>query len=288
MVNTEKQERYKAITATIILGLILLLIPFSSGLEKTFTPLEDKITLSEGAVSKGEIRLVDYNPFCFVGSCYMYLEINDVDGNYVNLQDYKTYDALQTKTMTRNKGYEYYDSTYSWTEVQRQYICDIKDYQTKQGEECYKNVEVIKTGKWLPLDYTKGFTTGKTKIRLKVDVNAGETVDVVPVINGIELKEWAAFTGIIRYEYYSTGNDNGAWLDSTKWAAQSFTIGTVGTNEDFDVKGISVMLQCLDGGVYTFYAHIYSAPPNLTSCITNCIPDILKVIFSPTIPTIND
>ena len=59
------------------------------------------------------------------------------------------------------------------------------------------------------------------------------------------------------YEYYNTGDDNHYWIRANWWLAQSFTIGTVGTNEDHYITSVKLKL------------YRYGSPGTITVSIRN-------------------
>jgi len=44
------------------------------------------------------------------------------------------------------------------------------------------------------------------------------------------------------YEYYNTGDDGGAYVRSSQWYAQTFTIGTVGPNKNHNITSVKLKL----------------------------------------------
>lgn len=89
---------------------------------------------------------------------------------------------------------------------------------------------------------------GVTKVGIFTDVIAGEHTEMIPSFLGIRAEEWTDFEAYTRYEFFDP-TDNIASLCQANYAGQNFTVGNVSTNEDFLLRGISVVLSNATGDV---------------------------------------
>jgi len=64
-------------------------------------------------------------------------------------------------------------------------------------------------------------------------------------------------TTITKYEYYDTGQNFYIYIYEDRFSAQTFTVGTVGTNENFIISHIFVMIYRV-GDPVTIYADLYA------------------------------
>lgn len=157
----------------------------------------------------GTIQLVNYSRYCFVGDCYAYYLVDNYVENYV-LKSSKYYNEHQTREL-KNKEYKYE----------------------------YLN---LKTFEWEEYKLNQKLRPGQILIREKVDVEEGETVDVVPNFYGMEITEWIDFTGLRRFEF-QIDQDAFSTFGGALWRGQNITIGSAGPNENFIIAGISLFLN---------------------------------------------
>ena len=95
-------------------------------------------------------------------------------------------------------------------------------------------------GQWLELNSLGDLKVGETIIRgYYPDLEQGEIIEWIPNLFGVEINEWADFGSATRFEWQTSNNN---WFDSpTNFAlTQNFTVGTVGPNENFTIKGVSL------------------------------------------------
>jgi hypothetical protein len=160
-----------------------------------------------------KVRLINYTGTCFVGDCYMYLDANVLSDGNPFLEDYIYYakDKVTLRTGKTQK-YEVWDTTVSYEVPTYETTCENRMNATSGKENRYCDVKETgkKTeyGQWKSYDTASKLTAGKYLLRMKIDVNSGETVDVVPTIMGQTITEWALFTGMTLYERYNVGRDD--------------------------------------------------------------------------------
>jgi hypothetical protein len=80
---------------------------------------------------------------------------------------------------------------------------------------------------------------GNLIIDLWATVEPGAKVEWIPTIYGYEVTEWAVFVGATKREWFESQHEtHNTVADSIH--AQTFTIGTVGTDENFELVGVSI------------------------------------------------
>lgn len=214
------------------------------------------------------VELINYTGTCFPGDCWMYIEIDALEDGIESFNYAKTY---YSDKITLKEGaiqeYQYWLATPYVEETTRESCSRVGDKLVCETIP----VSINHDGRWVEYNPTTKIGLGKKIIRMKVDVSEGETVDIIPRLYGIDLTEWAAFTGLTRYEYYNIGPDNLEWIDSDGGdgnSFQTFTVGSNGTNESFILEGISFETTSCGAGTI-INATLYDAPPNLTSIYLN-------------------
>lgn len=119
---------------------------------------------------------------------------------------------------------------------------------------------------WNAKDVSKIETipSGKTfVIRALTDVYSGDHVEWIPTflgnesVQGIRAEEWADFEVYTRYEYQLSGaGGQNAIGDNQQWG-NNFTIGAVGPNATFTLKGISLLIYG-QGSPTSFNVSVYN------------------------------
>lgn len=273
------------------IALVLLATPVSAwefGIDdyKDYNPSTKVVSFYDTSIfgddtKLADIYLVNYTEtdsrgqVCFVGDCWMY---NDWDIKYGGIEVLKSaivYDKEQTSEKSgRNLEYQIWDENAAYDVPTYKQECKLETNKTTDKEEEVCNSvfdkNITQYGKWIPFTTDIKPTNGYYHTRQRVDVRSGETIDYVPNYYGFEVKEWADFTGMVRYEYQITSNNGveiAASADGYAW--QTFTIGAAGANVNQIVKGLEIKIQSLADDTYTIYYHIYESAANKTSCYQN-------------------
>lgn len=233
---------------------------------KTIT-IKDK---NENPVST--IRLVSEHPRVIFDEDYAFeIEVNltkSYNGAISKIDFYKMKDFKSKEIVSKVdipdyelKYYDpngaYYSTVYIYddvceTDLNGTYHC----YETTNG-----SYNVTRYGTWETLDSSGDLSAGITRIRgYYHGLQEGEVIEFIPEMFGLELSEWASFSDAKLYEYYShfpaTGGLN-VYVDT--WGGQNFTIGTVGTNENFQIIGVTLYLFKQGSPDYTVYVNIHNA-----------------------------
>jgi len=125
---------------------------------------------------------------------------------------------------------------YEWT-------CDKtgKYNATAELVHCY-NKEVgsyyVDIYDYIDFDFSE-ITKGELVVGVFTKVSVGEHTEWIPTIAGERIEEWGDFLGASRYEYNVVGDDGDNALTANRVLGQTFTIGSVGTNESFNLIGAS-------------------------------------------------
>jgi hypothetical protein len=275
---------------SIVFCYTLLLINFAGAFEfdniKTYNPIAKEVTFKNSflgipTTEIAKVKLVNYGRYCYPGECYLNMELNIKEGDLESLKDVTYYLLNYGKIgdqITRTKVYEIYDPNLEYTETRKEITCISKDPEEARKNFndplCWEDYNVNLKGKWINYDPTNKLSAGIYNLRIKVDINEGETIDVIPNIYGISINEWVAFTGLTRYEYNYPVQNNLEWInfDTTTANFQSnqiFKIGTLGTNETFNVSGVQIKI--VDGGINLVYINVFivNANTSRTGCIWN-------------------
>jgi hypothetical protein len=266
----------KILTLTLMSIFILTLIAgsvnaFEFDNVKTYDPIAKEITFKNSFLGIptseiAKVKLVDYNRYCFPGECYLKLNLDIKEGDIESLKDviYYGFDKGANKVggeINRVKVYEIYDPNLEYNTNVKKFIC--ADFQKEQdNKDCFKDEVTTSKGKWVNYDPTTKLKSGIYQLRINVKVSIGETVDVVPNLYGIDVKEWALFTGMTKYEYQDA-TDNACTLNQAGGCITTFMAGTTGLNETFVFKG--VQFRACWAGTETAYASVYPAT-NFSGC----------------------
>ena len=248
------KKQYVILTIALIL---LLVVPLSSAFEfdnvKDYDEITGIITIKNlfglGA-NIAEIQLVNYKPVCFPGECYMYLNITIYKEDLESLKGSKYYDGKGgVELNNKERKYEIYDETFEYQEKEITEKCEA---QVNSTDVCsmVEGKEITKHGAWVDYDLQTKLAIGHYSFREKVDVDAGETVDVVPEFYGIELTEWVEFTGSTRNAHWTQDMDN--WVNPGDEIAYMQTFNV--TDGDLTLKGIQVK-TCMNYDHLKVYIH---------------------------------
>lgn len=158
------------------------------------------------------------------------------------------------------KKLQFYDFDSMEEQKEREFVYKIKrkigeknvsDYEEacetqKNGTyHCYQKVvgsHMEDIYEWSDLNPENTMPKGNKTLGIFTDVKAGEKTEWIPTFFGVKVEEWASFEGYTRYEWLDIGENSNEACYNTVWNAQNFTIGTVGTNEDFVLEGVAVMI----------------------------------------------
>mgnify|MGYP003145840146 CR=1 FL=1 len=154
-----------------------------------------------------------------------------------------------------NPGFSYKYLTYVEKDVPTyEVVCD-KGVCTDNQVGTHK----YQTEEWVDFNEKTELPKGEIVIGIYYnDVKEGEVVEWIPTFYGVRIQEWAAFVGASRGEYHISTEDGNALTTTTGSNAQSFLIGSVGTNVSLNLSGFSIKVQHISGG-NTFNVSLYSA-----------------------------
>ncbi len=223
--------------------------------------------LSYGEV--GIIQLINYTRYCIPGNCYAYYKLNHQVEDF-GLKGSTYYNKGQTEILiSKETKYEIYNSSESYEfpiyeeictgEIENKTICELKNTKNE-----------TKFGVWNTYDVLTKLKEGNYLLREKVDVNSGETVDVVPNFYGLELTEWITFTGLSLISIGSRAD--------TFFGIQQTNRGVLGntfnmSNSTAVIRILQVSLQKLGSPIGDLTAYIWQtdgAPTyNVTNLVTN-------------------
>ncbi len=205
--------------------------------------------------SVGKVNLVNYSPGCFVDDCYLYYLINNKK-NLVMLKGSTTYNRLKTRELTdRTSTYQVWDNTLKSTKSNYKEICD-STYLNGSTKCRLVEKKIITTGGWVNYNVALKQNIGDYYIREKVDIRAGETIDIVPNFYGVSIDEWIDLTGYELIENHSSTANTYDYAYTTRWTAQTFTVGTTGANKDFIIQAINMTFRT-GGGSIVWNVSIY-------------------------------
>lgn len=264
----------------ILLALILIVIPNISSFEwdnvKSYDSSTMTVTIRDSILglpttTVATIKLVDYQRLCFPGSCYAYYELDNYENDALTLKSSVYYDEKQiTAKPSKVSRYEIYDETASYEIPVYEKTCKIElnKSDNKEVEVCTESIKSYETkyGKYVSFDTSTTLKSGFYKLREKIDINAGEVVDVIPNFYGVNINEWIAFEGMQIYEYNFPAVDNGDTMGTTtNESLQSFTIGTVGSNTTIILGGIQIAIAgANNNGSILFYI---TNATDITTCV---------------------
>ena len=269
------------IILTFLLGIMLLSL--CSALEfdnsKVYNSINKEITISNtfGLGSDiGKIKLINYNRYCLPSECYAYYELDNYEQDTLALKSTAYYDEKQIiEDKNKISKYEIWSDSASYeVPTYTQECSNAVNKTTGKDERVCNYVQSgtdLKYGKYIPYNPLETLKIGKYTLKEKIDIRAGETIDIVPNFYGKDITEWVVFTGMIRNEYYNELNTaNGDTIAPTSASYQVFTIGTVGANESLTVSGVSARVYSdgPPGTLARYSATIYnmSVEKNLTAC----------------------
>lgn len=244
----------KKILLTLIMGMILIASVSAWEFDnvKGYNPEEMKIDISNSflgipTTDVGSVRLVNYTGYCFVGDCYANYVLNNKEDNSLTFKGSKYFNLAKTIQYFRESKYEIYDETFEYEVDVYENVCkktgkvvngtkSIKCKDEKVGTE-------KKYGKWIDFNLNTKLPKGKYNLREKLDINEGETIEIIPNFYGLDLEEWADFTGLTKYENNTDIDVGGSYaVYNTYRYMFTFTVGTVGENVSFTLKGLNLSL----------------------------------------------
>ena len=209
--------------------------------------------LSYGEV--GSIKLINYTRYCLPNNCYSYYKLNHKVEDY-SLKGSTYYNRGQTELLIDKKTkYEIYDPSASYEDPIYEEICSGEKENKTTCE--MKNVgNETRYGVWNTYDVLTKLEKGNYLLREKIDVNSGETVDVVPNFYGLELKEWAEYTGLSLIDgNFGTQTFFGIQQDSNRYElASTFNM----TNSTSLVRILQARLQKAGSPVGDLTAYIWT------------------------------
>ncbi|KKK80015.1 hypothetical protein LCGC14_2827710, partial [marine sediment metagenome] len=144
----------------------------------------------------GSVQLVNYTGYCIPGNCYAYYKLDHKVEDY-SLKGSKYYNKGQTELLTnRETEYEIFNPSTPYEVPIYEEVCSENIANQSQTCELKITKNEVRYGVWNTYDVLTKLSEGNYLLREKIDVNSGETVDVVPNFYGLDLTEWATFTGL--------------------------------------------------------------------------------------------
>jgi len=143
---------------------------------------------------------------------------------------------------------------YEWT-------CDKtgKYNATAELVHCY-NKEIgshyVPTYEYVDFDFSE-ITKGELVVGVFTKVSVGEHTEWIPTIAGKRIEEWGDFIGASRYEYYTTGDTDSTGVMVGRIIGQTFTVGTVGVNADFNLIGVGMKVYKVGVGQAGYNITVY-------------------------------
>lgn len=96
------------------------------------------------------------------------------------------------------------------------------------------------------VNFNKDLLLSKSNLTLGLFtyIYEGERIEWIPRNwFGIDIEEWADFSGYTMYEWYNTNDDDKAGFDANnKFRGNTFVVGTTGTNESFTLTGVAMKM----------------------------------------------
>lgn len=214
---------------------------------KHLNPQSSYILIQEACDTYDEKGHVGYN--CKVGE----FEINLSSTSYENvIKEFETYDYnnldhelnknyfLRKKVINGSIEIPVYETICNDTIVEVIEGEDIKPVN-QTCETIIKSYENRLTYDWVSMN--NSLYKGTSVIGVYVDKSkSGERVEYIPTFFGVRMEEWADYSAYTRYEYNYVGQTAMNLEDGSVSYGQTFTIGTVGTNESITFKGMSLMM----------------------------------------------
>lgn len=221
---------------------------------KEYYPEEEKVSLFDGEEVIADIRIEGYSKkdmgnikthYCIPSGenmdCYMVLNFS-AKQPISPIEDVRYFREDETEKLGEYYA-EYWESV-DWEETIEEINLSscVFNKDTQMLEKCsIQNTTVKMNGKWTEINGSMKFV-GERKIRIRLDINEGETLDVVPKIAGVWMDDWAWYTGYNQFRGYSTGADNGEVIGYTgqylRQLGTNFTSNSTGT-----VKVINIYLR---------------------------------------------
>ncbi len=167
----------------------------------------------------------------------------------------------------------FYDLNKNMQEIEREFTLKYKkvsgqkkvnDYtwtceeMTNKSLKCYNKLTGFHyedTYEWIEFADYDELPENTTVIGIFTDVNSGDYIEWIPTFFGVEIDEWAAFVGTEKVEGYFIGSTGASSVTPTSNRSQTFTIGTTGSYNYFNLVGVQIE------------AYKTSAPSDLRVCI---------------------
>ena len=283
--------KYQYIIATMLV--FLLVLPLASAFEfdnvKRYYPAEEKIEIKNlfglGA-DIADVKLVDYNPNCLPGSCYMYLDVTIHKDGLQSLKGSKYYLGKGGREIKdKQRTYEIWDEDYSYNIPNYVEQCTQTANKSRSCTSVQDGEKTIQGG-WVDYNLATQLPIGSYKLREKIDIRAGETIDVVPEFYGIDLVEWVEFTGSDQVASHLTpGAEQGSY-DSEQLSAQVFYNNQTA---DYQVRGVTIKFGGNVNGVQVYILGTNSSGlPDWSNIIaSNLSADLLDNTYvNVTFPTV--
>ncbi|MBI3333857.1 hypothetical protein HYZ97_00005, partial [Candidatus Pacearchaeota archaeon] len=229
----------------LIISLVLVVAQESESYTLVYAPgnaLEATI-LNQANSPVITLSVYNYHPVCIPDDCYLYLNITLHTDTLSLLDDIKYYNVQQTSLLSgKQKTYQLWNASASYTESATVEVCDT--IQANGTALCHleSNGTEQKQGIWQDIDPSTIQNQGTYQLRIKVDIQPGESLDLVPVSAGLELNEWLIFTGASKVASFDSGDDTDAGTSKTHgYRGQSFLMNTSNaTLAGISVKGYKV------------------------------------------------
>ena len=156
------------------------------------------------------------------------------------------------------KRLDFYDKWFNMKQIDKEFKykyrkvsgqIEVDDYKwtceelVNSSVRCYsKNVgfHYEDTYEWIEFNEFNDLSPGKNVIGIFTDVKTTDYVEWIPTFFGVEIDEWAAFIGSEIIEGYFVGSDGSHGITPDINGSQTFTIGTIGTNTNFDLVGVQI------------------------------------------------
>ena len=248
----------------VIFMAVVFLIPLvSAGWEwdncKEYDAENKEVTIKNSFCFGSEvstIKLVNAQPYCIPDKCYLYYEVEHKQGDNKMHKGSKAYDPLTNKGGLNNKDdyiegkenqYEIWDDNKGWVQTYNECGTDGVLSNGSNNYQCEEKTR-NKTGDWIDYDISAKYGIGNFTIREKVDINQGESIDVVPEYFGLDIEEWQVTSGLVRfsnqtltentYEYshgvYRTAFSFNVTRNNSNWILQSVEVYMRGQGSTID------------------------------------------------------
>jgi len=168
----------------------------------------------------------------------MFYDVHSLYGLSQALGEPEFTDMRTGKLVQRDWRYVYFGN--DTRDVYGNGQCNTLENGTEICEQIITGTETYLT--WLPYN-SRDIPKGQMRIGIETYVNEKDWNDVVWNVGGKRIDRHANFYGSTRYEYYLfQDNWNSCFNTAGNQCAQTFTIGTVGANENFSIAGVSLRL----------------------------------------------